>query len=207
VPREGIETKQKLLRAGEQLFARDGVDGARTRDIVARAGQANDSAVHYHFGSRQGLLAAILDAHIQRMEAVRKRPAAGGPQRIGSLVRDIVEPVADELRTEDGRDFLRIIATLTGRSDGRAARAAPLRGTILSEQLERLETALHERVGVSLAGERIALMISMLTAALAERAVQIEDRVRLPIRHDAYVANLVAMLTAAVRAPAPTAKP
>jgi AcrR family transcriptional regulator len=202
MPREGLQTKDKLLGAGEHLFARQGVHGALTRDIVARAGQANDSAVHYHFGSRQGLLTAILDKHIQQMEQTR-RPALAGlgtNPRLAVLVRAIVEPVADKLRTADGRDFLRIIEQLAGQARP-GSEPPPLRGTALSDQLALLQKACRARVSDAMALERIALMISMLTAALAQRARQIDGRRRLILDHDAYVANLVAMLTAALRAP------
>jgi AcrR family transcriptional regulator len=203
VPRKGLPTKEKLTRAAEHLFARTGIDGTLTRDIVARAGQANDSAVHYHFGSRQGLLGAILDKHVQQMEAERRAALKrlGSRPRLGTLVAAIVEPVAAKLRTEDGRDFLRIIAQLSGHPAVGTADPEPLRGTALSTQLSLLETACRDKLPQPIALERIAVMITMLTAALAQRARQIEASRRLAIDHDAYVANLVNMLTAAVRAP------
>lgn len=32
-------------------------------DITRRAGQRNRGAVHYHFGSRDGLIVAVIDQH------------------------------------------------------------------------------------------------------------------------------------------------
>ncbi|HEV7193595.1 MAG TPA: TetR family transcriptional regulator [Jatrophihabitantaceae bacterium] len=203
MPREGLPTKEKLITAGEHLFAREGIDGAHTRDIVTRAGQANDSAIHYHFGSRQGLLSAILDKHVQEMEAERQLAVsrAGTRPRIATVVGAIVEPVADKLRTEDGRNFLRIIAQLAGVTRTGTAEAAPLRGTALAAQLATLETACRSRLPTAIADERIRSMITMLTASLADRAQRIESGRRLQLDHDAYVANLVDMLAAALRAP------
>lgn len=201
MPREGSPTKEKLLRAGEQLFARDGIHGALTRDIVTAAGQANDSAIHYHFGSRPGLLAAILDKHVQQMEAERRAALEllGAQPRIATLVRVIVEPVADKLRTEDGRDFLRIIAQLAGRAEP-GVDPEPLRGTALADQLNILARLCSDRLGETLAAERITLMITMLTAALADRARRIEARRRLVLEHDDYVADLIDVLAAGLRA-------
>lgn len=65
----GPETRRKLLRAAEELFALKGVDGALTRDITRLAGQSNPSAVQYHFGSRQGLLDAVMAGRQDRTEA------------------------------------------------------------------------------------------------------------------------------------------
>jgi AcrR family transcriptional regulator len=99
-------TRSRLLRAGEQRFARDGVTGARMSDVVRDAGQANDSAVGYHFGSRQGLLDAIVSKHVAAMDGRRALPSREAGLR--ALVDAIVGPTAHLLATEDGRDFLRI---------------------------------------------------------------------------------------------------
>ena len=72
----------RLIRAGEQRFAREGVAGARLPDVVRDAGQANDSAVGYHFGSRQGLLDAIVAKHVVAMDAHRILPPRGSSLRI-----------------------------------------------------------------------------------------------------------------------------
>ena len=72
--RDATRTRSRLLRAGEQRFARDGVSGARMSDVVRDAGQANDSAVGYHFGSRQGLLEAIVAKHVAAMDERRTVP-------------------------------------------------------------------------------------------------------------------------------------
>src|SRR5690349_12666771 len=69
----GTDTKQRLLRAGEQLFARDGIYRARIRDINALAGQRNSSALHYHFGSRDGLANAIMFGHQAEIDAEVER--------------------------------------------------------------------------------------------------------------------------------------
>jgi AcrR family transcriptional regulator len=203
MPQKSQRTKAQLVRAGAQLFARDGVNAALTRDIVASAGQANDSAIHYHFGSRGGLLEAILTVHIDRMEAARRDDVAtlSERSRLSTLVRVIVEPLAIELRSDDGRDFLRIIAQLSAEASGDASRLPIVRGTALAQELALLERRLAASLPRALVRERVAMMITMLTAALADRARRIDSGRRMSIGHDAYVANLVAMLTGALRAP------
>ena len=49
-------TKDRILDASEALFARDGSSGASLRAITQRA-KVNLAAVHYHFGSKDYLLA------------------------------------------------------------------------------------------------------------------------------------------------------
>ena len=62
------ETRARLLRAGERLFAEHGIHQVRLREINALAGQRNSSALHYHFGSREGLVEAILSEHQNAMD-------------------------------------------------------------------------------------------------------------------------------------------
>ena len=64
--------------AAERLFALHGIDGVSLRQIAAEAGSANNSAVHYHFGSKTGLIAAIFrtGSPSSSASAACSRPAA-----------------------------------------------------------------------------------------------------------------------------------
>jgi AcrR family transcriptional regulator len=199
MPRDATLTRARLIRAGEQRFARDGVAGARISEVVRDAGQANDSAVGYHFGSRQGLLDAIVTKHVAAMDAHRRLPARGASMR--SLVDAIVAPTADLLATDDGRDFLRIMEQLSDWSGvGSGRQAAPLRGTVIGTQLEALSRRLGERIGLELARERVALLVTFLTGALAARARSVEAGQRQRMSHQRFVDHLVDVLTGALTA-------
>ena len=122
VARDATETRNKLIRAGEQRFARDGVDGATLRDIVRTAGQANDAAVGYHFGSRDGLIRAIVERHMEAMESERSQTLGIlGDADLVEVVEMVVLPIAELLSSPEGRDFLRIAAQLAEFSGVRAA--------------------------------------------------------------------------------------
>ncbi len=54
-------TAHKLLLVAERLLAEEGVDAVSTRRISVEAGQRNNSALQYHFGSMDGLLEALLE--------------------------------------------------------------------------------------------------------------------------------------------------
>jgi AcrR family transcriptional regulator len=199
VPRDATRTRSRLLRAGEQRFARDGVAGARMSDVVRDAGQANDSAVGYHFGSRQGLLEAIVAKHVGAMDDNREVPPRGAGT--WALVDAIVRPTAELLATDDGRDFLRIMEQLadwSGLGTGQPARV--LRGTVIGTQLEALTRRLGERIGMPLARERVALMVTFLTGALAARARAVESGGRQRTAHRRFVDHLVDVLTGALTA-------
>ena len=55
------ETRSRLLAAAAELFAEQGVDAVSV-DAVAEAAGRTSGAVYAHFGSKQGLLLALLDA-------------------------------------------------------------------------------------------------------------------------------------------------
>src|SRR5574340_499585 len=74
------QTKDRIITAAERLFAQRGFAEASVRDIVAAAGQRNISAVHYYFGSKQGLAEALLR---HRMHSINERRSA----RLGALER------------------------------------------------------------------------------------------------------------------------
>ncbi|GAA2293600.1 TetR/AcrR family transcriptional regulator [Nonomuraea roseoviolacea subsp. roseoviolacea] len=62
------ETRERLLRAAADVFARRGYDGTRVADIAAAAGVSN-GALYAHFGSKAELLVAALRAHGRRLLA------------------------------------------------------------------------------------------------------------------------------------------
>jgi AcrR family transcriptional regulator len=56
-----VDTRSALLDAAAEEFARHGPKGARIQAIVARAG-VNERMIYHHFGSKDGLYAAALEA-------------------------------------------------------------------------------------------------------------------------------------------------
>jgi AcrR family transcriptional regulator len=197
--RDATQTRARLIRAGEQRFARDGVKGAKLSDIVRDAGQRNDSAVGYHFGSRQGLLEAIVAKHMAVMEAGRAVPDEDAD--LNAVIEAIVAPTADLLGTEDGRDFLRIMEQVSDWSGvGTAHPNEVLGGTVIGAQLAQLHALLEPEIGSILARERGALLVTFLTAALAERARSREAGARQRLGHERFVRHVVDVLTGALSA-------
>lgn len=63
-------TQELILDAAEVLFARQGVSATSLRSITTRAG-VNAAAIHYHFGSKQALVSAILTRRIAPLSQER----------------------------------------------------------------------------------------------------------------------------------------
>ncbi|MBE2997147.1 TetR/AcrR family transcriptional regulator [Nocardiopsis sp. HNM0947] len=91
-----VATQQSILAAAEQLFAEHGVANVSNRQIGLAAGQGNNTAVSYHFGSRSGLIRAIVRAHTEQIESIRLRMVeqAEGSTATRDWVACMVEPFA-----------------------------------------------------------------------------------------------------------------
>jgi AcrR family transcriptional regulator len=95
----GIATRRRLLDAGRVIFARDGVSGAATGDIVAAAGVA-PTALYHHFGSKAGLfLAVAVEVYEQFTGGLRDAVERAGPDFDAALHALI--STAGELHTAD----------------------------------------------------------------------------------------------------------
>ncbi len=58
--RRASDTRDRIVAAALEAFAERGFDGARTRDIAARAG-VNQGLITYHFSSKEALWKAAAD--------------------------------------------------------------------------------------------------------------------------------------------------
>ncbi len=54
-----MTTKTLILDTAEKLFATNGFTGTSLRAIIKEAG-VNTASVHYHFGSKEGLIEEVL---------------------------------------------------------------------------------------------------------------------------------------------------
>jgi AcrR family transcriptional regulator len=75
-----------VIAAGRKLFAERGYDGASVRAITREAG-ANLGAVTYHFGSKRGLYAAVLEQGLRpladRVQAVARSEGTALERMLG----------------------------------------------------------------------------------------------------------------------------
>lgn len=193
-------TRDRLLAAAEHLFATRGIDAPSLAEITQAAGCVNTGAVHYHFGGREELLAAVVDEHRTALDARREELLdaleGGGEITSAGLVRCLVAPMIDLLDTERGRAYLSIAAQRALRP--KQAPPTP-RPTIL--RLLRIEGAPGGRAPV--AGLLAELGFLTATSALAQRArLEAIDGRDAGIGRDAFTAHLLAAITRIVAVPA-----
>ncbi len=199
--RDGSATRARLLVEAERLFADVGVWQAATGAIVRAAGQRNASALTYHFGSRQGVLDAILADHGNPIDAHRgdllAKISAEAPD-IRVLVDALVRPMTEVLGDPRGRRYIRIVNQLSDRFP--AWRDAPT--GVDQTHLERALTILEglasgDRAPIREA--RLLAMIQLMTVSLAARAGELEHgepRLEAPAYERHLTSVLVGVLTA-----------
>ncbi|MFI5779976.1 TetR family transcriptional regulator [Nocardia sp. NPDC051570] len=81
-----MTARERLILAAERLIAERGA-AVPLRDIAAAAGQRNNSAIQYHFGSRDALIAAVVELRMATLEVRRLELLA---QRHGDGVHDLL---------------------------------------------------------------------------------------------------------------------
>ncbi|MGV9312868.1 TetR/AcrR family transcriptional regulator [Streptomyces sp. NPDC003691] len=82
--RDTAVTRQKLLDAARREFAALGVAGARVDRIAELAG-VNKERVYGHFGSKEGLFAAVVEAAMDELTEAVGKPGDSVPDWVGSV--------------------------------------------------------------------------------------------------------------------------
>ncbi|MEU1526476.1 TetR/AcrR family transcriptional regulator [Nocardia rhamnosiphila] len=111
-PEAGLPTDQRLILAAERLFAERGIDAVSLRSVMAEA-RANVASVHYHFGSKDALVDALISRrseqlHTRRAELLDAVEDAGAPDA-RALADAFVRPVG-ELAAAGGTPWIRLVA-------------------------------------------------------------------------------------------------
>jgi AcrR family transcriptional regulator len=212
VPPDGSDTRQKLLDAAARAFAEHGVFNASLIEITRQAGQRNRGALHYHFGSRNGVLCAVIDRHaafLARREGELLEIALRAPNDdVAVVIEAIVRPAAELAESGwRGRCCLLIIAELAG--EDRAQYSEELEAVIArtggNEVYALLATRMAD-VSDEVRIERFSLITTFILRAVADRARLLGRRGRKgrpQLEHETFVRNLVAMAAAAMATPGP----
>lgn len=96
----GDATRQALLDAAEQLLISKGVAGITTRKVADKAG-VNQALVHYHFGTIEELLVAVLE----RVAVQVKERSEQIYRTDGSFIAEWFEEMETKLTTDFDRGW------------------------------------------------------------------------------------------------------
>ncbi|TDD43984.1 TetR/AcrR family transcriptional regulator [Kribbella antibiotica] len=92
-------TRELILDTAERMFAERGIHEVSNRQISEAAGQGNNTAVGYHFGTKTDLIRAVLRRHSAAIEERRAEMvvAAQGSRELRDWVECLVRPSTDYL--------------------------------------------------------------------------------------------------------------
>jgi AcrR family transcriptional regulator len=116
----GRETQERIFNAAERLFAERGIDAVSTRDIIDAAG-VNGGSIHYHFGTREQLIVALVERRAGYLGVQRDRYLdeleATGEINLRSVVDVLVRPTAELAGDPDGRHHAGFIVAVTNKRE------------------------------------------------------------------------------------------
>src|SRR5579863_7535457 len=109
-------TRDQILRVAERLFAERGYAGVSLREIGLAAGTKNNSAVQYHFGSKEQLVVAIFESRLGYIDERRGLLVAQRqPRDLRSWVECYVLPLLEQGEME-GSHYMSFIAAVAQQS-------------------------------------------------------------------------------------------
>lgn len=188
-----------MIRAAEEIAVERGLGATTLTAVQQRAGQANKSAARYHFGSRDGLLDAVLGARMSLVDADRRAmlEAAGEASLSHAEVAAIlIHPLANHTLRRPGSSFARFLMQVM---------ADPVQANRVQEHVSAasfrdLQSRFHAATSLSpeLATLRFGTLVILSIASLATW----EGRTSTDYDLDYVIDDLVRTATAVLDTPA-----
>jgi AcrR family transcriptional regulator len=160
------DTPKLLLDAAEALIAVHGVSGTSLREITEAAG-VNLALVKYHFGSKDGLVEAMLRrrmdpinvARLSLLDELEKRIPKGVlplEEVLGALIRPVVEQCLGS--GKEGARFLRVFGRLFAEPSESMVLMHKQMGPVMKRFDAALDRALPETRGADMMWRKFACM-------------------------------------------------
>ena len=92
--------RERILEAGLAVLKADGYAGLTTSKVAARSGQ-NKALISYHFGSKQGLVAAVA-REVSAAITEELLEGIGEPRTVRDIARGVVDGVARIMERDEG---------------------------------------------------------------------------------------------------------
>jgi AcrR family transcriptional regulator len=194
-----------LVVTAERLFAQHGVSGVSLRTVNSEAGHKNASAIHYYFGSRDGLVKAVLDHRMpeinrRRIEMLAQVKARGLEDQLRPLIAVWVFPLAEQLQPRpEGNYYLRFLERLR-------REAKPEYGTWIDtfvsawHETFRLVRSLISHLPSDVVSSRLGIVAYQISSGLATLEAGVEQG---NMRHSLAfsVENLIDLIVGGLQAP------
>ena len=205
----GGGAREQMIAAAERIAVERGFAAMSLREVQAASGQRNKSAAQYHFGSREGLIEAVVAARMgpvneRRLEMLAALDAAPHEPSLRDLAAALVVPLAEHTVATTGSHWARFLAQGVADPALSAVVRRNLEGRSYRALRARMVAALGhvpDRLRERRVDDAVALMTVSLAGAEASRGAG--GRARIPVPE--LVAELVDVCAAVLAAPSSVA--
>lgn len=169
MPALAPSTKEQIVYTAERLFAEHGIGGVSLRQIGAAAGSGNNSAVQYHFGSKDKLIQAIFE---HRLPLLHERRTLLIAERCPRDLRAWLEcrfRALLEQSEREGSHYVRFVAMLQQQGRRDIFERLPAEFLASARTFHEKISALLPHVVEPLRSHRIAQALMLLVHAGADR--------------------------------------
>jgi AcrR family transcriptional regulator len=159
--RKGVQRRSEIVRAAGEVFAERGYNGGSLRSVAERVGVSSASLVQY-FGTKEGLLAAVLE-----LWARESRPSRGDGLRGTAWIRSMREAM---VYNAAHRGLIELFLTLTAEATnaGHPARTFVQHryATVVAEHVLHLREAVEDGDVAGLTDAELELEARLFVAAM-----------------------------------------
>jgi AcrR family transcriptional regulator len=162
---QGVESRERVLDAAESLMASRGVAGT-SMSALTKASGLPASSIYWHFGSKDGVLVAVMERGAERFFASLAPPESF----TGSAEERVRAQLDDTARAlEEHGDFLQLLlGLLFVREDGNED-ALEVIASLRSEARDRIEAMLVAAGAGRQARRLIPFVLAMIDGAFVAR--------------------------------------
>lgn len=205
----GDAIRNRLLDAAEKLFAERGIDAVSLNSIARYANQLNSSVMQYHFGSKTGLVDAILERRMEdlnrrRNELIADIDTSDRATALHRVAEAMVLPFAEHLFIEGGSSYLRFTAQVTFNADKSLFEMARGKHDSAVRKISALVQEILYDMKPDLVRHRLALVTNLVLFGVGER-----EKLRMAGKHsgvarlhtDDFIRDLIEIIVAALSAP------
>jgi AcrR family transcriptional regulator len=169
MPGLALSTKHQIVLAAERLFATRGLDGASLRQIGIEAGNANNSAVQYHFGSKEQLVQAIFEYRLPQLDERRRMLVAlRDPIDLRSWMECYVLPILEQ-GEQEGSHYLSFVAMLHQHAERHLFDRIPAHLEAPSRHMRERISGMLDHIPEPLRTHRVLQAITFSVHASADR--------------------------------------
>lgn len=203
-------TRLALIRAAEQLFARNGIDAVSLRQICAAAGQRNTNAVRYHFGDKEQLVEAIFERRQGELEPMRRTmldaipPEGALPDQsatIDALLAVVVRPPLMIADPEERYNYVKLLASYLNRHRDSGMRHPLDYAPALLPALVAAHQRLFRACGLprDIFDLRLQMIVGLALQAVIQRRARLTAGLPCPTE-EVVIGEMMAIAGAAMRA-------